>query len=692
MGAYTLTGGARFTWHGTRYAVARLLPHQRLALTDLGGGVPQIVDEAVLMQAACDGLLTLATQDQLVAPTDPTPAPEPFLDWDDYTPHLRAIAEHRERVIAPLLGGRWSGKAARARVDAVRREWAAGPPPTRTLLRTLSVTSVWRWLTRYTACGHDIRALIPRTQQRGGRGRSRSKDRRVDEIITSVINDVYYKQPYTPIKQLHEEVRARLAAWNAAQPAAPPLSPPSWNTIQRRVAALDPLEKHAAKVGKRAAARHARQVGEAAEPAWPLARVEIDHTLVPVIVLDERDNLPLGLPVLTYCLDVATRYPLGYYLGFEPFSYYAVMECLHHAIRPKDPAVGQRYGCRHAWHAYGIPVELFTDHGKEFTGHALRDACLALDVHLRHTPVRTPEFKGTIERNFQRLEQELFSTLPGAVFEKLQQREGYDAIRNACLSLGDLDRLLYRWMVDVYAQEPHAGLGGDTPANRWQVLTADAFTSAPRAPRDAADLKVLLGRVATRTVQQYGIDFLTLRYNCQELAPLRGKTVKVKYHPGDLSQLHIFDPAAGRYLTVPALAREYTAGLTLWTHRLLKEKRLAERGTVDMAGLREAKAEFQHVIAAAKGRKRLHHRVARARTGGAPAGSLGAAPQQHAPATATPAPQPPATRATEQEEVLEALLAGLTTDAPGWGLSRPSATQQERRGPAGRGPDGGGDR
>jgi len=32
--------------------------------------------------------------------------------------------------------------------------------------------------------------------------------------------------------------------------------------------------------------------------------VEIDHTRCDSLVIDERDNLPLGRPTLTYCLDL----------------------------------------------------------------------------------------------------------------------------------------------------------------------------------------------------------------------------------------------------------------------------------------------------------------------------------------------------------------------------------------------------
>lgn len=671
MGTFELKCGARFMYDGCLQEIVRRLPNNCIRLAEVASGAERSVAEGVLMQAACDGTLAFApVQAGSTAAGRGGAASAAGLDWGDYPPHLRAIAEYRHAVILPLLGSRCSGGAIRARIGEVRAQWAGEgrDPAARTLLRTLSPASVYRWRHRYIASGNDIRALIPRTTERGGKGQRRLGAEEVEAIIGQVLRDGVTRNPYLPIKRLREEVGKRIEAWNAARPGEPPLRVPSWATIQRRVAALPPEAVLAAREGKRAARRQLRQVGEAAEPARPLERVEIDHLVIPVVAIDERDNLPLGLPVLTYALDVATRYPLGYYLGFEPFSYYAVMECLYHAIRPKDPVVGARHGCAHEWLAYGVPRELFTDNGREFKGHDLRDACRQLDTHLRHVPVRTPEFKGTIERHFQRLARDLFSELPGAVFEGLRRRCGYDAIQNACLALGDLDRLLYRWIVDVYAHEPHAGLGGDTPAGRWQALASNPFNAIRRAPGSAEDLQILLSRTATRTVQRYGLDFKALRYNCQELGALRGQQVKLKYHPGDLSAVYVLDAAAEQYLTVPALARQYTRGLTLWTHTLLRERALAARGRVDLAGLRQAREEFEQVIAAARDRKRLNARLARARTGGGPA----AGPRDDHGSALPLLPDTPPAAAPARRDALEAKLARQTTAAPGWKFGAPA--------------------
>ena len=80
------------------------------------------------------------------------------------------------------------------------------------------------------------------------------------------------------------------------------------------------------------------------------------------LVLDDEDDLPLGRLTFTHCLDMATRYPLGYYMGFEPPGVLAVMECLYHAILPKE-GTRERYGTEHEWLGHGVPAVLVVDNG-----------------------------------------------------------------------------------------------------------------------------------------------------------------------------------------------------------------------------------------------------------------------------------------------------------------------------------------
>ena len=271
-------------------------------------------------------------------------------------------------------------------------------------------------------------------------------------------------------------------------------------------------------------------------PTIPLERVEIDHTLIDLIVIDDNDDLPLGRLTLTYCLDMATRYPLGYYLGFEPPSYLTVMECLHHAIRPKQ-STKEAYGTENEWLAYGIPSTLVIDNGKEFVGQDLQDACLLLGIVLQQTPVRTPQFKAGIERLFGSLNTMLFHTLPGTTFSNPQQRGDYNSLKQACIYLSEVDRIMNLFIVDIYAQRFHRGIEA-IPAQRWETAVQSGFS--PRVPPSAKELSILLGRVSHRAIQHYGIMFHSLRYNCSDLTLLRTQTkgqVKIKYHPADLSRV-----------------------------------------------------------------------------------------------------------------------------------------------------------
>jgi putative transposase len=122
-----------------------------------------------------------------------------------------------------------------------------------------------------------------------------------------------------------------------------------------------------------------------------------------------------------------------------------------------------------------------------------------------------------------------------------------------------------------------------------------------------------------------GIEFASLRYNCGDLLTLRtqlkGKPAKIKYHPADLSCLYVYDPFDRRYIRVPALAQEYTQGLSLWKHRVIRQVVLEAQDRVDLEALGKAKRKIQQIVDAGRQRKRqaTRSRIARWDTAGKPA-------------------------------------------------------------------------
>lgn len=260
-----------------------------------------------------------------------------------------------------------------------------------TLQDSVSIAAIYRWIGAYVHSGNDVRALIPAVHERGGKQGSRLRSE-TEALVDLVIQDKYKVHEKVTIDDVRYELALRVAEENQVRPPHDQLHMPSRATLARRIEASTTYQDHKNRRAGNSVKRSDVQCGQTPYPSLPLERVEIDHTRSDLVVIDDRDNLPLGRLTLTHCLDTATRYPLGYYLGFEPPSYLTVMECLHHAIRPKGD-VRQQYGTEHEWLAYGIPATLVIDNGKEFIGRDLEDACLLLGIVLQYAPVRTPQFK-----------------------------------------------------------------------------------------------------------------------------------------------------------------------------------------------------------------------------------------------------------------------------------------------------------
>lgn len=620
MSTQRFSTGKYFHWQDATYEVKRLLPKGKLRIEDILTADVMIVDISTLVEALFDGDLRFAVEGQ----GDHARIERRHIALADYPEHLVAVARYRLKVIQSLLEMKAEERTRAAVVQRAREvRTTRCLDEDSGLQASVSAASIYRWIRDYTRSGNDLRALIPATRARGGKGTSRLDDE-VEAIVESTIRDRYYVREAVTIDDVVHEIAVRLEEENRSRAAHEKLDMPSRRTVARRINSMDMRSRFEAKHGKRAATHAFSQYGDSEYPEIPLERVEIDHTLIDLIVIDDQDNLPLGRLTLTYCLDIATRYPLGYYMGFEPPSYLTVMECLHHAIRPKGD-VQEKYNTENLWMAYGVPSTLVVDNGKEFIGQDLQDACLLLGIVLQQTPVKTPHFKAGVERLFGTLNTMLFHTLPGTTFSNPNRRGDYNSAKQACVYLSEIDRIMNIFVVDIYAQRYHDGLEG-IPARRWEEAMRSGFS--PRVPHDAEEMSVLLGRVTYRTIQHYGIRFQSLRYNSSKLAALRtrlkGERVKIKYHPADLSRLHVYDPFDNCYIEVPALDQDYTQGLSLWKHRIIRRAAREESNSVDLAALGRAKRKIQEIVEAGRSRKRsrTRSRIARWDTAGKPTRDL----------------------------------------------------------------------
>jgi putative transposase len=466
-------------------------------------------------------------------------------------------------------------------------------------------TTLLRWHRQYEKSGEDIRVLVPAYKARGtasdNDGRRISNDleicQNVDKLIEQVIHEQYLQPTRATVKQTYDIVVARIAQENEFRSEGNKLPTPHKNTLYRIINKLDPYEKDKARYGKRIADLRHKVNQQGVRPTRPLERVEIDDTKLDLFVIDEKTNLPIGRPWLFVAICVSTKIILGYYLSFHKPSYLSVMQCLLHSIRPKT-YVRERYPeIVHTWDAYGLPEVIVVDNAKQYYSASFDEACLQLGIITQYAPVKTPYYKPSIERMFGTLNTKLLHQLPGTTFSDVSEKWDYDPKKHALISMSSLERVIHNWIIDVYHRSHHRGID-DVPARRWEIGTKNF---PPALPFNAGELEVLLGHVDHRVISPSGIELFGLYYNDPCLSALRGgkkgEKFKVKYDPTNISLIHVYDNKNNRYLPVPAVDQDYTNGLSLWQHKVIKrEARANVKDYVDIVDLCLAKDRIQKMV------------------------------------------------------------------------------------------------
>ncbi len=315
--------GVRYLIGGEGYRVCRVLPEDRLVVENLASGAEIALSQADLRLAWARGDLRFEVPEPgKRSPRECISTGHDGTDLAGIPAELRAEAWRRYRLILPLVE-----LAPGERGRRVIEEYAAKlPPPGATR------ASLERWLHAYLGSGRDIRTLVPATYRRGGKGQVRL-DGDVERIVGQVLSACVAQSGYRTIGDVYLMVLNRLADENRHSAPAERLKPPGRNTVYRRIVAAG--SDSVLRPGRR---RAESSVSEGPRLSHVLERVEIDHTLLDLFLVDEDDRLPIGRPTLTLAIDGYSRMPFGLFVGFEPPSYLAVMGCLLHGILPKPDA------------------------------------------------------------------------------------------------------------------------------------------------------------------------------------------------------------------------------------------------------------------------------------------------------------------------------------------------------------------
>ncbi len=452
----------------------------------------------------------------------------------------------------------------------------------------LSLSQLYRLLARYQTNPRLTSLLPERAGAKAGRVRLAPE---VDEIINAAIDDYYLSRRKPRISDLLIEVRRRCRA--LGYPA------PGRKAVRLRLAQRPAAQVIARRSGRKAARDRFGAAAGSFEAPWPLSLVQIDHTLVDVIVVDSTTREPIQRPWLTLAIDVHSRCVAGFHLSLDPPSATSVALCIAHAALPKANWLAAR-GIDGDWPVEGVPERLHLDNAKEFHSEALQRGCDQHGIAVDYRPVRTPHYGGHIERLIGTMMGKVH-LLPGTTFSDVRAKGDLNPDKTAAMTLDEVERWLAIAIVGVYHGDLHRGIGA-TPLGRWkQGLAGGADGLARGAPTPVNDPRrfvIDFLPIERRLVRRQGVFLHSISYWSDVLRTLIGEQEKmiVRYDPRNLSRVYLLAPD-GIYYDLP-YADLRRPPISLWEHRLaLKRLREEGRAEIDEDAIFDA-IEKMHGIAA----------------------------------------------------------------------------------------------
>ena len=425
----------------------------------------------------------------------------------------------------------------------------------------------------------------------GGKGKGRLPEP-VERIIRELLQKRFLTKQKRSLAAFHREVAQACKTQKLPVPAR--------NTVAQRIAGLHPAKIARSRGGQDAARPLQGAGGIPPEVTMPLEQVQIDHTVIDLIVVDERDRQPIGRPYLTLAIDVFTRCVLGMVVTLEAPSAVSVGLCLAHAACDKRPWL-EGLNVEMDWPMSGKPRLLYLDNAAEFKSEALRRGCEQHGIRLDYRPPGQPHYGGIVERIIGTAMQMIHDELPGTTFSNPGQRGEYDSEKMATLTLRELERWL-ALAVGTYHGSVHNGLL-QPPAARWaeavERVGVPAVVTRPTA--FLVDFLPVIRRTLTRT----GFVIDHIHYYADALKPWIARRERlpaflIRRDPRDISRIWVLEPEGQHYLEIHYRTLSHPA-VTLWEQRqALAKLRQLGREQVDESALFRMIGQMREIVTTAQ--------------------------------------------------------------------------------------------
>jgi putative transposase len=461
--------------------------------------------------------------------------------------------------------------------------------------------TVVRWRKRYIESNGDLASLVVERHKMGNRQKRKIGDEPYFDAALERFLDA--KRPTVSTAYQYYKDSILIENEKIVDGKLPIIS---YTAFNKRIKSLPPYEIAVARHGKFIADQWFAYCGAHNPPTRILERVEIDHTPLDLVLLDDELLIPIGRPYLTLLIDVFSGCILGFHLSYKCPSYVSAAKAISHAIKPKNLENLENLNIKlqNDWPCHGKIENLVVDNGAEFWSKSLEHACLSTGINIQYNPVRKPWLKPFVERFFGMINQYFLTEIPGKTFSNILEKEDYKPEKDAIMRFSTFIEEFHRWIIDVYHRESNSR-ETRIPIMQWKK-GFDVYPPLKMNDEEENRFSLLMNISDTRTLTGNGFKFKDLMYDSTALSdyrkqyPQTKETIKkiIKVDPDDISKIYVYLEELESYIEVPCTdPTGYTKNLSLHEHKVIKK--------INREIIRESKDS----LGLAKARMAIHERV-----------------------------------------------------------------------------------
>lgn len=506
------------------------------------------------------------------------------VDLNDIADEDWQKAQKKLLAIKPLIGGAYDEYIGERGYE--RRANETG----------VSARTLKRWVKAYKSTNSIASLLDKKRGWQGGKGRI---SKQLETLIDEVINEFYLSIQRPSVEATIREVFKRCHQRAIVKP--------SKNTVRRRIERISERDFLRGRgYRERAKDKFTPKAGVFPNADYPLSVIQIDHTPVDIILVDDKYRKPIGRPFITVAIDVYSRMITGYYIALDAPSVTSVGMCISRSVLPKTDLLLD-FGLSDAkWDVFGIPRKIHVDNGSDFRAESLKKSCAFHGIDLEFRPLARPEFGGHIERLIGTLMKKVHE-LPGTTFSNIKQKDNYNSEKNASLTLHEFETWFLTYVVKVYHQTIHNGIN-KTPTQQWQIgLFGDDFNEGigiPALPSNPKTILLDFMPSVERTIQRNGVNIGGLSYydpslnnfiNQTDSSTKKKKQFTFRQDPRDISIIWFYDPILKTYFDIP-LANQALPAMSLWEYKQLYKQVKQQSGTVNESLIYQAWEDMQALV------------------------------------------------------------------------------------------------